>query len=221
MCDAGSSLDGTPVVDLNSASTRPAHDQRQRLSGAVVCGTPDASPHPPDVPACRLCGGRATMQANAPALTAIISSRPTRRPPAVGANTIALTPSAAPTCRMNCWLVVALLFERRAAPSPALRPLQLARHSYEPGVRLRSFGTSVHKPATLRQERRQHLRQEVVGVHVTELSRPLWSKRVALGRLRNRHSYDRYTGQERPCATNRGMPVAGLEPARGLHPKGF
>src|SRR6059058_4970297 len=48
------------------------------------------------------------MHANAPALTAIISSRPTRNPPAVAAATNELTPSAAPTCRMNCWLVVAL-----------------------------------------------------------------------------------------------------------------
>jgi hypothetical protein len=44
---------------------------------------------------------RARMPANAPALTAIISSRPTRKPPVVADNTNELTPSAAPTCRMK------------------------------------------------------------------------------------------------------------------------
>jgi len=51
--------------------------------------------------ACRLCAGSARIHANAPALTAIISSRPTRNPPAVAARTKALTPRSAPTCRMN------------------------------------------------------------------------------------------------------------------------
>src|SRR4051812_49803376 len=48
------------------------------------------------------------MLANAPALTPISRSRPTRNPPVVAAKTKALTPRAAPTWRMNCWLVVAL-----------------------------------------------------------------------------------------------------------------
>ncbi len=43
-----------------------------------------------------------------PALTAIIKSKPKRNPPTVAARTNALTPSAAPICRMNCWQVVAL-----------------------------------------------------------------------------------------------------------------
>lgn len=58
--------------------------------------------------ACRLCAGSARKQANLPALTAIITSRPMRKPPTVAARTKALTPGAAPTCRTNCWLVGAL-----------------------------------------------------------------------------------------------------------------
>src|ERR1700719_1812335 len=56
----------------------------------------------------RLCAGSASTHANVPALTAIINSKPNRNPPTVAARTNALTPSAAPICRMNCWLVVAL-----------------------------------------------------------------------------------------------------------------
>ena len=38
----------------------------------------------------------------------IITSSPMRKPPTVAARTKALTPRAAPTCRTNYWLVVAL-----------------------------------------------------------------------------------------------------------------
>lgn len=48
------------------------------------------------------------MQANVPALIAIIMTTATRNPPTVAARTKALTPRAAPTCRTNCWLAVAL-----------------------------------------------------------------------------------------------------------------
>ena len=59
-----------------------------------------APPHssaPTSRASCRLCAGSARMQANAPALTAIISSRATRKVPAVAANTNALMPRDAPS----------------------------------------------------------------------------------------------------------------------------
>src|SRR5205814_6161792 len=38
----------------------------------------------------------------------VSDSKPSRNPARVAAKTNELTPSAAPICRMNCWLVVAL-----------------------------------------------------------------------------------------------------------------
>lgn len=55
------------------------------------------------------------MQANAPALTAIISGIARGTPPSLAADTNALTLSAAPTWRINCSLIMALPIRAIAA----------------------------------------------------------------------------------------------------------
>src|SRR5882762_498195 len=118
-CDASAGAgDGRPDSHRSPRTSRRARETKRaagpsetrlvRIAQLIAIGGANYSKASIWCASWRLCAGSASTHAKVPALTAIINSKPNLNPPMVAARTNALTPSAAPICRINCWLVVAL-----------------------------------------------------------------------------------------------------------------